>query len=86
MGRFHSTPVIFSPFTPNEYNYQEQQQVIYTDYMLETHRVFFEGCFAQEKEKNWGFTGFYSHNLTTKVTFKEYICPWAFFMHNNKVP
>lgn len=44
------------PFTPYEDNYQEQQQVICTDHMLETDCfwVFFLH-FAQEKEKSRGW-------------------------------
>lgn len=34
-GNFHSAGYFLRPFTPNEDNYQEQQQVIFTDYMLE---------------------------------------------------
>lgn len=42
-GRFSLRKLFFRPFTPNEDNYWQQQQVICTDYMLETDFALYSG-------------------------------------------
>lgn len=80
MGRFHSQVFFSSPFPPNEDHYQEKQQVICMDYMLEPKR-FCALCIGERENEMKAVKETWCLIVTSwhPRSLWESICPWLFF-------